>query len=157
MSHVQLQVRPRRVRCSDAAPPPPFEFAAGREPAPSRTPTQRALLLPLKAIWGVLGLTGHLIDLAFFLTALTVWCGLHLTLWSYAFGMGPAADCFHLSCPGWIAHRVVLGCAALAVLTFGSSRVLRKLGHTATSRMLLLLVTFDVAALMILGVHALTS
>jgi hypothetical protein len=118
---------------------------------------QRVVLLPLKAVWGLLGLTGRLIDLAFFLTALTIWCGLHLTLWSYAFEMGPAANCFDMPCPGWITHRVVLGCAALAVLTFASSRFLRRLGHTATSRMLLLLVTFDVAALMILGVHTLTN
>lgn len=156
MSQVQLQVKPRRVRCRDAAPPPPFEFTAGREPQAPASAARTAVLLPLRAIWGVLGLTGRVIDLAFFLTALTIWCGLHLTLWSYAFEMGPAANCFDLPCPGWITGRIVWGCAGLAVLTFASSRFLRRLGHTATSHMLLLLVTFDVAALMFLGIHSLT-
>ena len=52
----------------------------------------------------------------------------------------------------YVATRVLTACAVLAVVTFVVSRLLRRLGHGATSTVLLVLVTFDVAALLVLGV-----
>lgn len=155
MSQIHLQVRPRRVRCERVATPPPFRFEAARTAAPApASPGRRALLIPVRVLALVLTLVGRLIDMAFFLVVLTVWCAVHLVIWSYSFDMGPAADCFGLPCPGWVTHRVLLASAGLAVLTFIGSRLLGKLGHVATSRVMLLLVTFDVAALLLLGVNA---
>lgn len=155
MSQVHLQIRPRRVRCERAATPPPFRFEAARAATPKpASPGCRALLLPVRAVALVFALVGRLIDVAFFLVMLTAWCSLHLVLWSYAFDMGPAADCFALPCPAWVTHRVWMACAGLAIITFVLSRLLSRLGHRATSRVLLLLVTFDVAALLLLGINA---
>jgi len=39
------------------------------------------------------------------------------------------------------------------MLSFLAARIMRRLGHRMTSFMLLVLVTFDVAALILLGVH----
>lgn len=111
----------------------------------------RLLRAPVRAVRLLLAAVGGLVDAAFFLAGLTVWCAMHLALWSYAFDMGPAADCFGLPCPPFIAHRVLLACGTLAVLTFVVSRLLRKLSHNATSGVLLVLVTFDVAAMLLLG------
>lgn len=154
MSNVQLQVRPRRVRCTDASTPPPFRFSVAAQPKRQRTPTQRALLLPVQAVGHVLALVGRLIDAAFFLVALTVWNAMHLVVWSYAFEVGPAADCFGLPCPTWITSKVLIACTVLAVASYVLSRLFRRLGHRATSLVLLLLVTFDVAALLLLGISS---
>src|SRR5690349_20755907 len=102
MSQVHLQVRPRRVRCTDACEPPPFRFAAGAQPAPTPTPGQRVARLPFQALAVAFTAVGKLVDAAFFLVVLTVWYALHLALWSYAFNMGPAADCFGLPCHEWL-------------------------------------------------------
>ncbi len=156
MSNVQLQVRPRRVRCTSACEPPPFSFSATAPAArPERSATARAMLAPVKGIGLALAAAGRLIDAAFFLVVLTVWCALHLTVWSYAFAVGPAADCFGLSCPTWLDGKVVIGAIALAVTSYLLARFFRRLGHRATSFMLLVLVTFDVAALLLLGVNSL--
>jgi hypothetical protein len=48
---------------------------------------------------------------------------------------------------------VLLACAGLAVLTFALVLLMRKLGHRATAMVLTVLVTFDVAAFLILAVH----
>jgi hypothetical protein len=111
--------------------------------------------LPLQGIRLALVAVGGIIDAAFFLTAITVWCALHITVWSYAFDMGPAANCFGLPCPGWLYSKVLIACVALAVVSFVAARILRRLGHRATGFMLLVLVTFDVSALLVLGVHSL--
>ena len=155
MSNVQLQVRPRRVRCSSAAEPPPFRFSAGAQPRPDRSPTQKALLAPLRAIVVACTTVGALIDAAFFLVVLVVWNAAHLTIWSYAFEVGPAANCFGLPCPTWIDGKVLMACAALAVVSYLLARMFRRLGHRATSFLLLVLVTFDVAALLLMGLDAL--
>lgn len=157
MSHVQLQVRPRRVRCTDACEPPPFRFTAGVVSAPrQRTVGQRAMLLPVRAIAFLLAAAGRLVDAAFFLVVLTVWNAMHLVVWSYAFKVGPAADCFTLPCPTWLTSKVVIATIALAVTSYVLARVFRKLGHRATSMVLLLLVTLDVAALLLLGIGSFT-
>lgn len=155
MSQVQLQVRPRRVRCSSACEPPPFRFAAGQSPRERASGAARAAQVPFRAVWLLLTTAGRTIDAAFFLATITIWCALHLTAWSYAFDMGPAADCFGLPCPGWLRAKVLIGCVVLAMLSFLVARMLRRLGHRATAFMLLVLVTFDVAALMLLGVSSL--
>ena len=46
-------------------------------------------------------------DAAFFLVVLTIWCALHLGLWSYAFQMGPAANCFGIPCHDWLSTKVI--------------------------------------------------
>ncbi len=151
MSQVQLQVRPRRVRCTDACEPPPFRFRAGQAPAPKPTAGQLALRAPVRTVGFVLAALGRIIDAAFFLVVLTIWCALHVGLWSYAFEMGPAADCFGLPCHEWLSTKVIIGCVVLAVTSYLLARIFRGLGHRWTSRMLLLLVTFDVSALLLLG------
>jgi hypothetical protein len=156
MSHVQLQVRPRRVRCSDACEPPPFRFSAATRTHPQRTASRQVLLLPLRALAIAASLVGKLVDAAFFLVVLTVWNAMHVLVWSYAFQVGPAADCFGLPCPSWLDSKVVAACMTLAVLSYVLARAFRRLGHRATSMVLLLLVTFDVAALLLLGIGALT-
>lgn len=156
MSNVQLQVRPRRVRCSSACEPPPFRFSASAAPAAPRTASQRALLLPVRALAVVLVATGRLVDAAFFLVVLTVWNAMHLVVWSYAFKVGPAADCFGLPCPGWLMTKALVACVVLAVFSYLLARMFRRLGHRATGFLLLMLVTFDVSALLLLGVGALT-
>lgn len=155
MSHVQLQVRPRRVRCSTACEPPPFRFAARAGASPAPTGAARVLGAPFRAAWLVLTAVGRAIDAAFFLVALTIWCALHLSVWSYAFEMGPAAACFGLPCPEWLRPKALAAAGALAVLSFIIARLMRRLGHGATAFMLLVLVTFDVAALLLLGLRAL--
>lgn len=157
MTQVQLQVRPRRVRCERAAPPPPFEFTAGSRGGAARPARPAMIERPLRVITGALSLLGRVIDLAFFLVVLTTWCALHLVLWSFAFDLGPAADCANLPCPAWVGQRVLLLCGALAVLTFAVARFLRRLGHRATAGVLLLLVTFDVAALLLLAAHQISA
>ncbi len=152
MSQVQLQVRPRRVRCTDASEPPPFRFTAGTAPAPKPTAGHRVARLPLQTLALVFAIAGRIIDAAFFLVVLTIWCALHLGLWSYAFQLGPAADCFGIPCHGWLSTKVIIGCVVLAVTSYLLARVFRKLGHRATSFMLLMLVTFDVSALLLLGI-----
>jgi hypothetical protein len=157
MSHVQLQVKPRRTRCERSCEPPPFRFdsvlgpraraKAGRGPALVRVPARIVSFL--------FALVGGLIDAAFFIVGIAAWCSLHMVLWSYAFDAGPAADCFGLPCPPWVTSRVLLGCAALALVTFVLAIFLRRLGHKATAKVLVLLVTFDVAALLILGMNQL--
>src|SRR6476661_5586832 len=129
MSQVQLQVRPRRSRCTTSCEPPPFRFEVGG--ATRRRATGAALVarVPLTGLRLVLAAVGGIIDAGFFLTAITVWCALHITVWSYAFQMGPAADCFGLPCPGWLDTKVVFACIALAVASFVIARVLRRLGH----------------------------
>jgi hypothetical protein len=155
MSNVQLQVRPRRVRCSASCEPPPFRFSATAPATPrQRTSAQRAALAPLKAIWFGLAAVGRLIDAAFFLVVLTVWCALHLAVWSYAFEIGPAATCFGLPCPTWLDGKVVLAAVALALTSYLLARFFRRIGHRFTSMMLVLLVTFDVAALLLLGINS---
>lgn len=157
MSNVQLQVRPRRVRCTGACEPPPFTFSAAATPAPEARPaTERALLLPFRAVALVMAVVGTLVDAVFFLVVLTVWNAMHLVVWSYAFEVGPAADCFGLPCPGWLMSKAIIACAALAVVSYVLARMFRRLGHRATSFLLLMLVTFDVSALLLLGVGALT-
>lgn len=106
------------------------------------------------AVWLALRTVGHAIDAAFFLAAITVWCALHVTVWSYAFEMGPAADCFSLPCPEWLRTKVLLGAVALAIASFLVARVMRRLGHRMTAFMLYVLVTFDVAALILLGLSS---
>lgn len=155
MSQVQLQVRPRRVRCTTSCEPPPFRFDVGQGTRDRATGAARAIRAPFMAIWLLLATIGRAIDAAFFLVAITVWCALHLTIWSYAFELGPAANCFALPCPEWLRAKVLIGCLALAAVSFLAARMMRRLGHRATSFMLLVLVTFDVAALLLLGVHAL--
>ncbi len=152
MSQVQLQVRPRRVRCTDAHEPPPFRFSAGGAAAPKPTAGQRVVRLPLQTFALVLATAGRIIDAAFFLVVLTIWCALHLALWSYAFDLGPAADCFGLPCHDWLSTKVIVGCVVLAVTSYLLARIFRRLGHRATSFMLLMLVTFDVSALILLGI-----
>lgn len=152
MSQVQLQVRPRRVRCTDVCEPPPFRFTAGVQPAPTPTTGQRIARLPFRAVALAFVAIGRLVDAAFFLFVLTIWCALHLALWSYAFKMGPAADCFGLPCHDWLSTKVIIGCAVLAVTSYVLARFFRRLGHRCTSFMLLLLVTFDVSALILLGI-----
>lgn len=85
---------------------------------------------------------------------ITLWCALHLLLWSYAFEIGPAADCFGLACTAWLASRAALGCIVLGGSSLALGLGLRKLGHRATGAVLLLLVTLDVAALLLLALHA---
>lgn len=155
MSQVQLQVRPRRVRCSTSCEPPPFRFDVGHGSRAERaTGAARIAQAPFRAAWLLLAAVGRTIDAAFFLVMITVWCALHITVWSYAFEMGPAADCFTLPCPEWLRTKVFVGCMALALVSFLAASVMRRLGHRATSFMLLVLVTFDVAALLLLGVNA---
>lgn len=157
MSNVQLQVRPRRVRCTSACEPPPFTFSAAATPAaPTRPAAHRALLLPFRSVALALVAAGKLVDAAFFLVVLTVWNAMHLVVWSYAFEVGPAADCFGLPCPGWLMTKAIIACAGLAVVSYVLARMFRRLGHRATSFMLLMLVTFDVSALLLLGVGAIT-
>lgn len=117
----------------------------------------RAIQLPFRAVWLLLAAIGRAIDAAFFLVVITVWCAVHLALWSYAFEMGPAADCFGLPCPAWLSTKVIIGCLVLAVISYVLARGFRRLGHRATSFMLLVLVTFDLAALMLLGLQSLAS
>lgn len=155
MSQVQLQIKPRRVRCSQSCEPPPFQFAAASAAAPAR-PRRGIAFLPVRLVALVLRLVGLTIDTAFFLIGLAIWCSLHIVLWSYAFDMGPAADCFGLPCPPVVEHRMLIACAALAVVTFIGARILTRLGHKATATVMLMLVTFDVAALMLLAVGMLT-
>lgn len=153
MSNVQLQVRPRRVRCSTACEPPPFRFEA--VDAPERaTGVARLAQAPFRAAWLVLAGVGMTIDAIFFLVVITTWCALHLTVWSYAFEIGPAASCFGLPCPEWLRARVALACAGLAVLSLLAAIVMRRLGHRATGAVLLLLLTFDLAALLLLGIRS---
>jgi hypothetical protein len=154
MSHVQLQVRPRRVRCATSQQPPPFRFEVGQRRAPKPTGAARVVRAPFQAVWLALRTIGHAIDAAFFLAAITVWCALHVTVWSYAFEMGPAADCFSLPCQEWLRTKVLLGAVGLAVASFLVARIMRRLGHRMTAFMLLVLVTFDVAALILLGLGA---
>jgi hypothetical protein len=154
MSQVQLQVQPRRVRCTSACEPPPFRFNAGAPSVVEPTRGQRVAQLPFRAIAFLFASAGRIVDLAFFLTMLTLWCALHLTAWSYAFQMGPAADCFGLSCPTWLQPKVIIGCIVLAVASYVLARFARRLGHRATSMMLLLFVTLNVSALLLLGVGA---
>lgn len=155
MSQVQLQVRPRRVRCSTSCEPPPFRFGPGHGSRAERASgAVRIAQAPFRAAWLLLATAGRAIDAAFFLALITVWCALHLTVWSYAFEIGPAADCFSLPCPTWLRAKVLVGCVALAALSFLAARVMRRLGHRATGFMLLVLVTFDMAALLLLGISA---
>ncbi|MEO6867162.1 MAG: hypothetical protein ABI200_04000 [Gaiellales bacterium] len=154
MSQVQLQVQPRRVRCSTASEPPPFSFAVA-PPGERPSTAARIALLPLRSLYMLLVAIGKLIDAGTFLVGITIWCALHLTVWSYAFQMGPAANCFTLPCPSWIASKVVIACIALAIISFTAARILNKLGHRATSMVLLLLVTLDLSALLLLGVRSL--
>lgn len=151
MSQIQLQVKPRRVRCSASCEPPPFRFEAlGSE---ARASTRPALVRsPLLLVARSVLLVGLAIDAAFFLAGLTTWCAVHLVLWSYAFELGPAADCFGLPCPAWMTERVLVGCAALTLVTLVGAVLLRRLGHRATGTVLLLLLTFDVAALLLMAV-----
>lgn len=116
-----------------------------------------AVQAPFKAIWLALRAIGKLIDAAFFLFCITIWCALHIAVWSYAFDMGPAADCFTLPCPAWLRTKVLVAAIALAVVSFVLSRMFRRLGHRMTSFMLLVLVTFDVAALILLGMSSLAG
>ena len=116
-----------------------------------------ALQAPFRAVWFVLRAVGHLVDAAFFLVCITIWCALHITVWSYAFEMGPAADCFTLPCPEWLRTKVLVAAITLAAVSFLISRLLRRLGHRMTSLMLLVLVTFDVAALILLGMSSLAA
>lgn len=154
MSQVQLQVRPRRSRCSTSCEPPPFNFEVGHTARQRASGAARLARAPFKALWLLLATVGRAIDAVFFLACLTVWCGLHVTAWSYAFEMGPAANCFSLPCPEWLRTKVLIGCGALAVLSFVAARIMGRLGHRATRFMLLVLLTFDVAALLLLGVRA---
>jgi len=144
------------VRCAEAKQPPPFRFAAVTANLAHAPAGPAVLRIPLMGITLLLAGVGRLIDVAFFLAGLTVWCSIHIVLWSYAYQMGPAADCFGLPCPGWLASKVVLGLGVLAVLSLITSRILKRLGHRATSLVLVLLVTFDVAGLMVLGIGKLT-
>ncbi|MCW2959994.1 MAG: hypothetical protein JWM25_1507 [Thermoleophilia bacterium] len=157
MSQVQLKVKPRRTRCNPACEPPPFRFDAVLGPR-SRAHVSRGaavVRIPGRIIGFLFAVVGKLIDAAFFIVGIAIWCSLHMVLWSYAFDAGPAADCFGLPCPPWVTSRVLLGCAALAAVTFTLAIILRRLGHRATANVLVLLVTFDVAALMILGANQL--
>lgn len=159
MSQVQLQVKPRRVRCGSSCEPPPFLFS---EVAASKIKSKQArglvgsaALAPLRFLALALRAVGHAVDGAFFLVVLVVWNAMHVVVWSYAFKLGPAADCFGLSCPAWLGSKVVIACISLAVLSYALARMFRRLGHRATSFVLLLLVTFDLAALMVLAISAL--
>lgn len=155
MSQVQLQVRPRRSRCSSSCEPPPFAFRPGSAPASNHDGGAASLIrLPLRGVVWLLIAIGRTIDAASFLVGLTVWCALHLTVWSYAFDIGPAASCFGLPCPAWLRTKVILACGILAVVSFVSSRILHRLGHRATSRVLLVLVTFDMSGVLLLGVRS---
>jgi len=140
------------VRCTDASEPPPFHFTAATASAAKPTASKRVARVPVQAVTLALAAVGKLVDAAFFLVVLTIWCALHLALWSYAFQMGPAADCFGLPCHEWLSTKVIIGCVVLAVTSYLLARVFRRLGHRFTSFMLLLLVTFDVSALLLLGI-----
>ena len=140
------------MRCADSLEPPPFRFDVGQRTRDRATGAARVAQAPFQALWLLLRTVGHAIDAAFFLAAITVWCALHVTVWSYAFEMGPAADCFSLPCPEWLRTKVLIGCVGLAVASFLVARVMRRLGHRMTAFMLYVLVTFDVAALILLGV-----
>jgi hypothetical protein len=142
------------VRCADSLEPPPFRFDVGQRTRDRATGAARAARAPLTAIWLLLRTIGHAIDAAFFLVSITVWCALHVTVWSYAFEMGPAADCFTLPCPEWLRTKVLIAAIALALLSFLAARFMRRLGHRMTGFMLLVLVTFDVAALILLGINS---
>ncbi|MCW2949456.1 MAG: hypothetical protein JWN41_469 [Thermoleophilia bacterium] len=150
-SRIQLQVKPRRVPCERVHEPPPFSFAAAAEAGAVVKPKRR-ILLPLRMVAVMVRALGYAIDTVCFLVGLTLWCALHMVLWSYAFDMGPAANCFSLPCPPVVAHRVLLVSLALAMLTYIGARVLRRLGHRATATVMLVLVTFDVAATLLLAV-----
>ncbi|MCW2927617.1 MAG: hypothetical protein JWM86_1585 [Thermoleophilia bacterium] len=154
MSQVQLQVRPRRVRCSESCEPPPFRFETAHGRRERATGAALVALVPAKGLWLLLRTVGHAIDAAFFLATIVVWCALHLTVWSYAFEMGPAASCFGLPCPEWLRAKVVLACVALCACSFIAAMVLRRLNHRATGSVLLVLVTFDIAALLLLALNA---
>ncbi|MCW2923521.1 MAG: hypothetical protein JWM98_925 [Thermoleophilia bacterium] len=157
MSQVQLHVRPRRVRCSTSSEPPPFAFRPAAAAPPARDGALGTLArVPARTLAVALVAIGHFIDAASFLTGITVWCALHLTVWSYAFDMGPAADCFGLPCAGWLRPKVIIACVALAVVSFVASRILRRLEHRATSLMLVVLVTFDLSGVLLLGVRSVT-
>ena len=149
MSHVQLQVKPRRVRCTTSCEPPPFRFDAVQRAARRQGPA--LVRVPARVLAAALALFGRAIDAAFFLVVLTIWCSLHVVTWSYAFEMGPAATCFGLNCPAWLTGRMLIACAALAAVTLFVALLLRRLGHRATGTVLLVLVTFDVAALLLLA------
>jgi len=155
MSNVQLQVRPRRVRCSSASEPPPFRFDVASCASDAAAGSPPYVRLPLQAVAFALRTVGLAVDAAFFLVGLALWCGVHLALWSYAFQMGPAADCFGLPCHDWLSTKVIIGCVALATISFVAARILRRLGHRATAFVLLVLVTFDVSALLVLGIGSL--
>lgn len=156
MSHVQLQVQPRRVRCSQSNTPPPFQFAATAVARPEYSGLQRAALVPMRGIAIFFATAGRLVDAAFFLVVLTVWNALHLIVWSYAFQVGPAANCFTLPCPTWLQTKVLIAGVVLAVTSYVLARFFRRLGHRATSFLLLVLVTLDVAALLLLGIGSIT-
>lgn len=155
MSHVQLQVRPRRARCSSSCEPPPFNFRTSAC-APQKGGGRVNLLarVPARAAVVALLVVGRTIDAASFLVGITLWCAVHLTVWSYAFDMGLAAHCFGLPCPGWLRAKVIVACVLLAFVSLVASRLLRRLGHRATSLMLVVLVTFDVAAVLLLGMRS---
>jgi Kef-type K+ transport system membrane component KefB len=157
MSQVQLQVRPRRVRCATSSEPPPFRFDVGQRRRERATGAAMAVQAPFRALWLLMRTVGHVIDAAFFLVCITIWCALHITVWSYAFEMGPAADCFTLPCPSWLRTKVLFAAIALALVSFLLSRMFRRLGHRMTSFMLLVLVTFDVAALILLAMSSLAA
>src|SRR5687768_11432010 len=118
MWHVQLQVRPRRVRCADSLERPPFRFDVGQRTRDRASGAARAAQAPFLALWLLLRTLGHAIDAAFFLCSITIWCALHVTVWSYAFEMGPAATCFGLPCPEWLRTKVLIAAVALAALSF---------------------------------------
>ena len=155
MSSVQLQVKPRRVRASAESEPPPFRFTgAQRADEPKRTGAARVAQLTGTGTSHTLRWLGLVIDAGFFLTCITVWCAVHLAVWSYAFQMGPAAACFGLPCPTWLRAKVLIACGVLAVVSFVLARVLTRFRHSATAAVLLLLVTLDVAALLLLTARA---
>ncbi|MBC7460753.1 MAG: hypothetical protein H7287_05280 [Thermoleophilia bacterium] len=148
-SRIQLQVKPRRVRCDEALEPLPFQFTTAAD-AGALVQPKRLAHLPFRFGASIFKLVGLTIDMAFFLVGIATWCAVHLVLWSYAFDMGPAADCFSLPCPPVVQHRVLLASAGLAVVTFVGARILKRLGHKATSLVMIILVTFDVAATLLL-------
>lgn len=112
-------------------------------------------MLPLRAVALTLTLVGRMLDAALALTSLAVLVSVHVILWSYAFELGPAANCGGIGCPSWMPTRALLAMSALVVLTYVAARVLRRHRRRATAAVLLLMVTFDVAAIMLLVMHAL--
>jgi hypothetical protein len=100
---------------------------------------------------------GRTIDLVALVALIAMWCAVHIGVWSFAFELGDTATCWGVGCPAWLTERILLACAVLAAATLALAIGARRARMRATGMLLLVLLTFDIAALMLLGVQALTS